>query len=601
MSNDYEGVSDEEIYDVKEANNDDELETTEIFRIETNLFDYETSLCTEFKEFNFLLKVDPELFTCDIERTKIYEDYENKLNDELEEPWSEDGVPYEICFFIRRIPVYGYNDLAGKEIDKVGEVSIIWNPMCVEKFDEAVAAFSTTTFPFLDTVSQNSKSSLQDISRIEPDKVLLSATCHSKDSGPRQGLYLCQLLQSSPGDSEPDVSFDMPASPEYLPGSARARLRHSHSCVSDDLPVDGYNRDDVEWLCARLIRLCKMKEEVLVRSSLSFVWFNQKCDPVFRRKDDNSEMSIYDFITLPSWGDAKVVEEPHHHPAPFLERVLWHTTAPAAEGAMIPLPTLDEVVAAQPDPRLARRSSNLEVEQIKGLGDADISSFWVDLEDSLERSDSIPVRAFSAPLPHLGSATSGFVGKPGFLVDDFATASRGEEIDLTLFPLAPGPYVIPYPFDDPDVCRKSFDRTITPAKLRRTGSLLPLELLNRVNILSALLVSHGYVKELHSEVTTLDKKLEGVLRDYSTLDQENKELHFIKALDEGYSVRKFLRALHPKWRAKVTAIEESKDLTSLSLNELIGSLKVHEMIIKKDSKIVKAKVERKSVALKAKK
>ncbi|GKC93452.1 zf-CCHC domain-containing protein, partial [Tanacetum coccineum] len=47
--------------------------------------------------------------------------------------------------------------------------------------------------------------------------------------------------------------------------------------------------------------------------------------------------------------------------------------------------------------------------------------------------------------------------------------------------------------------------------------------------------------------------------------------------------------------------EESKDLTSLSLYELIGNLKVHEMIIKKDSEIVKAKVERKSIALKAKK
>ncbi|GJT83747.1 retrovirus-related pol polyprotein from transposon TNT 1-94 [Tanacetum coccineum] len=47
--------------------------------------------------------------------------------------------------------------------------------------------------------------------------------------------------------------------------------------------------------------------------------------------------------------------------------------------------------------------------------------------------------------------------------------------------------------------------------------------------------------------------------------------------------------------------EESKDLTSLSLDELIGNLKVHEMIIKKDFEIVKAKVERKSLALKAKK
>nr|GEX85397.1 UBN2 domain-containing protein [Tanacetum cinerariifolium] len=77
------------------------------------------------------------------------------------------------------------------------------------------------------------------------------------------------------------------------------------------------------------------------------------------------------------------------------------------------------------------------------------------------------------------------------------------------------------------------------------------------------------------------------------------------SLDEGYSsrnyVRKFLRALHPKLRAKVTEIEESKDLTSLSLDELIGNLKVHEMIIKKDTKIVKAKVERKSITLRLRK
>ncbi|GKE86036.1 hypothetical protein Tco_1559778, partial [Tanacetum coccineum] len=79
----------------------------------------------------------------------------------------------------------------------------------------------------------------------------------------------------------------------------------------------------------------------------------------------------------------------------------------------------------------------------------------------------------------------------------------------------------------------------------------------------------------------------------------------LKDLDEGYSsknyVRKFLRALHPKWREKLTAIEESKDMTSLSPDELIGNLKVYEMIIKKDSKIVKANGERKSLALKAKK
>ncbi|GJT95440.1 retrovirus-related pol polyprotein from transposon TNT 1-94 [Tanacetum coccineum] len=79
----------------------------------------------------------------------------------------------------------------------------------------------------------------------------------------------------------------------------------------------------------------------------------------------------------------------------------------------------------------------------------------------------------------------------------------------------------------------------------------------------------------------------------------------LKALDEGYSsknyVRKFLRDIHPKWRAKIMAIEELKYLTSLSLEELIENLKAHEMIIKKDYKIFKAKVERKYLALKVKK
>ncbi|GJW08189.1 hypothetical protein Tco_1570612 [Tanacetum coccineum] len=102
--------------------------------------------------------------------------------------------------------------------------------------------------------------------------------------------------------------------------------------------------------------------------------------------------------------------------------------------------------------------------------------------------------------------------------------------------------------------------------------------------------------------TKLDEEDESI---DSAFARFNTTITSLKALDEGYSrmnyVRKFLRALHPKWRAQVTAIEESKDLTSLSLDKLIENLKVHEMIIKKVFKIVKAKVERKSISLKAKK
>ncbi|GJU21644.1 hypothetical protein Tco_1154986 [Tanacetum coccineum] len=80
----------------------------------------------------------------------------------------------------------------------------------------------------------------------------------------------------------------------------------------------------------------------------------------------------------------------------------------------------------------------------------------------------------------------------------------------------------------------------------------------------------------------------------------------LKALNESFSsknyVRKFLRALHCKWRTKVTAIEESKNLTTLSLDELIGNLKVYEEVIKKDSETVKSKREQsRSIALKSRK
>ncbi|GJT00059.1 hypothetical protein Tco_0821228 [Tanacetum coccineum] len=95
------------------------------------------------------------------------------------------------------------------------------------------------------------------------------------------------------------------------------------------------------------------------------------------------------------------------------------------------------------------------------------------------------------------------------------------------------------------------------------------------------------VQQYEQFVISKDESINSAFARFNTI------ITSLKALDEGYSsknyVRKFLRALYPKWR------------TSLSLDELIENLKFHEMIIKKDSKIVKAKVERKSLALKAKK
>ncbi|GKB19037.1 hypothetical protein Tco_0852960 [Tanacetum coccineum] len=92
----------------------------------------------------------------------------------------------------------------------------------------------------------------------------------------------------------------------------------------------------------------------------------------------------------------------------------------------------------------------------------------------------------------------------------------------------------------------------------------------------------------------------------NTFAKFNTIITSLKALDEGFSsknyVRKFFRALHPKWRAKITAIEESNNLTTLSLDELIGNLRVYEEVIKKDSETIKSKREQsRSIALKVRK
>ncbi|GKE78458.1 hypothetical protein Tco_1544578 [Tanacetum coccineum] len=80
----------------------------------------------------------------------------------------------------------------------------------------------------------------------------------------------------------------------------------------------------------------------------------------------------------------------------------------------------------------------------------------------------------------------------------------------------------------------------------------------------------------------------------------------LKALDESFSsrnqVRKFLRVLPLNWRPKVMYIEESKDLSTLLLEKLIGNLKVYKVVLEKNSEASKNKKEKyKSLALKAKK
>ncbi|GJT50916.1 hypothetical protein Tco_0977073 [Tanacetum coccineum] len=89
----------------EEADDDDDPDeidnVLEIFKIDDDLFNFDTPLCIEFEEFNYLLKIKPDLFTYDVQEFKTYDEYEQELKNhetqDLNERWSDNGVPYQLC------------------------------------------------------------------------------------------------------------------------------------------------------------------------------------------------------------------------------------------------------------------------------------------------------------------------------------------------------------------------------------------------------------------------------------------------------------------------------------------------------------------------
>ncbi|GKC48890.1 hypothetical protein Tco_1071635, partial [Tanacetum coccineum] len=64
-----------ELTDEEFSNNEDEV--AEVFRVDTNIFDFETPMCKDFDEFNYLLQIDLDLLTKDIEGFKTIGEYKD--------------------------------------------------------------------------------------------------------------------------------------------------------------------------------------------------------------------------------------------------------------------------------------------------------------------------------------------------------------------------------------------------------------------------------------------------------------------------------------------------------------------------------------------
>nr|GEY07293.1 hypothetical protein [Tanacetum cinerariifolium] len=88
------GDDEVELTDEEFSDNEDEVDN-----VFTNIFDFETPMCKAFKEFKYLLQIDPYLLTKDIEGFKTYDEYKDdwiyEWNRDVpwvdEKPWTDTG------------------------------------------------------------------------------------------------------------------------------------------------------------------------------------------------------------------------------------------------------------------------------------------------------------------------------------------------------------------------------------------------------------------------------------------------------------------------------------------------------------------------------
>ncbi|XP_074299879.1 uncharacterized protein LOC141631057 [Silene latifolia] len=102
------------------------------------------------------------------------------------------------------------------------------------------------------------------------------------------------------------------------------------------------------------------------------------------------------------------------------------------------------------------------------------------------------------------------------------------------------------------------------------------------NSTEAIVLEPEMVQEMveqNYDLFTMEPKesLDGMSARFSSIIDELKNLGRMFEFED--ISRKVLRCLTKKWRSKVIAIEESRDLTSLSYQELIGALMAHEIVL----------------------
>ncbi|GJU65550.1 hypothetical protein Tco_1247385, partial [Tanacetum coccineum] len=548
---------DDEVELTDEESSDDEDEISEVFRIDTNIFDYETPLCSTFNEFNYLLKVDPDLLTKDILGFKTYEDY-------------KDDWIYE------------------------------WNKNVPWVYDR----------PWLDQgIWEEPKPDYEWCDALE-DSILKEEALMNKDI--IEGLI----------DDNNDVEL------RY-----KRRKRWNAYTNYDDVYKINHDDNENEKLCeVHELSVCKIRRFEMIKYS-----FGEDEEYVTVREDEYNDLAKkLRFSLIPVLDESLPLRHEHSFWLEDLAAVgvllAIMGTGPAAIKSIYRCNVQDDQFA------ISYTSSSSSLDSANRL----MPNAKASLKGNVTRLQGVIKKLKAAEIEFHRDLLLGIVyGRPAFgsaYLDDFPyslddpttfeTYVKSKDLDLwhaitygDFPPIQNNPEtkkdeIVPFDKQNDDLKKKLAKNN--KAKMVIYNAL-PRKEYERIfmcktakEIWDTLLITHqGNSQVKNNKIDLLVQQYEQfMIPKKESIDNAfarfNTIITSLKTLDEGFSsknyVRKFLRALHPKWRAKFTTIEESKDLTSLSLDELIGNLKVYKVIIKNDSEMVKGKREQnRPLALKAKK
>ncbi|GJX33372.1 hypothetical protein Tco_0243227 [Tanacetum coccineum] len=348
-------------------------------------------------------------------------------------------------------------------------------------------------------------------------------------------------------------------------------LKYFKVHISQLVPLDkvptSFNQNHVDQLKAHIVKLHDIQEGVLVRFGLSRVWRNPMCDPVLRRSD-NTVMSIYDFLCMPSLDKLTVREEPHGLDTSILGRVVDRTTSPAPAGTGIPYAFLEEIAITRPNHKVVTKADHAAKRKASTgpeiSTNRDGSKFAMEGIESLndvsqgEHINVIPLRTFDPSIGldviyplillldkeveahaelsrgvrrvirasfHASHAPDAQPLDADVVADEIASDGNvdpyyeaqvgniaGDVLERDLLPIIHVPYYIFYPYVEGSGSETALDRFPTPVETHRLRELSSIELSDCISMLQCQLITHGsmlnarYNHSLRNKLSSWDKK-----------------------------------------------------------------------------------------------